>query len=189
MASAKQPLTLVDVDTVSPPPAHVLIDVAACGVCGTDGAVAEVGDVSRTSPWVTGWPLAGSTATAIDAVPCRGGNLMQCERLQVPSWHYPGGYAESVTAAVNALARTPDGLSFVEAAPLECAGVTTFNGLRQTRAVAGDLVAVLGIGGLSHLVCSGRGQWDSRPSSSPAVPPKPRAPCAGGTSLHRLQRG
>jgi alcohol dehydrogenase len=76
---------------------------------------------------------------------------MQCERLQVPSWQYPGGYAESVTAPATALARIPDGLTFVEAAPLGCAGVTTFNALRRTRAVAGDLVAVLGIGGLGHL--------------------------------------
>ena len=76
---------------------------------------------------------------------------MQCERLQVPSWHYPGGYAESATAPVTALARIPDGLSFVEAAPMSCAGVTTFNGLRQTRAKAGDVVAILGVGGLGHL--------------------------------------
>jgi alcohol dehydrogenase len=56
-----------------------------------------------------------------------------------------------VTAPATALARIPDGLSFVEAAPLGCAGVTTFNGLRRTRAVAGDVVAILGIGGLGHL--------------------------------------
>jgi alcohol dehydrogenase len=76
---------------------------------------------------------------------------MQCVRMQVPSWHYPGGYAESLTAPATALARIPDGLSFVEAAPMGCAGATTFNGLRSTRAKAGDLVAVLGIGGLGHL--------------------------------------
>ena len=76
---------------------------------------------------------------------------MQCERMQVPSWHYPGGYAESVTVPWTALARVPEGLSFVEAAPMGCAGVTTFNGLRQTRAKAGDLVAILGVGGLGHL--------------------------------------
>ena len=84
-------------------------------------------------------------------VPCRKGQFMQCVNLQVPSWHYPGGYAESVTAPATALARIPAELSFVEAAPLGCAGVTTFNALRRTRAVAGDLVAVLGVGGLGHL--------------------------------------
>jgi alcohol dehydrogenase len=76
---------------------------------------------------------------------------MQCERGEVPSLSYPGGYAESITVPATALARIPDGLSFVEAAPMGCAGVTTFNGLRQTRAKAGDLVAVIGVGGLGHL--------------------------------------
>ena len=76
---------------------------------------------------------------------------MQCVNLQVPSWNYPGGYAESVTAPATALARIPDGLSFAEAAPMGCAGVTTYNALRHTRAVGGDRVAVLGIGGLGHL--------------------------------------
>jgi len=71
--------------------------------------------------------------------------------LQVPSWQYPGGYAESVVVPATAPARIPDGLSFAEAAPMGCAGVTTFNALRRTRAVAGDVVAVLGIGGLGHL--------------------------------------
>jgi alcohol dehydrogenase len=84
-------------------------------------------------------------------IPCRRGLFMQCINMQVPSWHYPGGYAESVIVPATAPARIPDGLSFVEAAPMGCAGVTTFNGLRQTRARAGDLVAVLGIGGLGHL--------------------------------------
>ena len=84
-------------------------------------------------------------------VPCRKGYFMQCQRLQVPSWHYPGGYAESVVVPATALARIPEELSFGEAAPLGCAGVTTFNGLRRTKAKAGDLVAVLGIGGLGHL--------------------------------------
>ena len=76
---------------------------------------------------------------------------MQCIRGQVPSLSYPGGYAESVVAPATALARIPGGLSFAEAGPMGCAGVTTYNALRRTDAVAGDLVAVLGIGGLGHL--------------------------------------
>jgi alcohol dehydrogenase len=76
---------------------------------------------------------------------------MQCENGQVPSLHYPGGYAESVIAPATALARIPDELSFAEAAPMGCAGVTTYHALRRTKAVAGDRVAVLGIGGLGHL--------------------------------------
>ncbi|AFM15253.1 Zn-dependent alcohol dehydrogenase [Mycolicibacterium chubuense NBB4] len=171
--SANESLTVVDVDTQSPPPGHVRIAVAACGVCGTDrefhaghfpglqwpltlgheiaGTVAEVGDgvedFAAGDRVAVGW-FGGNCNRCI---PCRKGFFMQCERMQVPSWHYPGGYAESVTAPATALARIPEGMSFVEAAPMGCAGVTTFNGLRQTRAKAGDLVAVLGVGGLGHL--------------------------------------
>jgi alcohol dehydrogenase len=173
VAAANQPLTLVDVETTSPPRDHVRIAVAACGVCGTDrefhaghfpglawpltlgheiaGTVAEIGDgvedFAVGDRVAVGW-FGGNCNRC---VPCRGGYFMQCERMQVPSWHYPGGYAESVTAPATALARIPDGLSFAEAAPMSCAGVTTFNGLRKTRAKSGDLVAVLGIGGLGHL--------------------------------------
>ena len=173
VAAANEALTLVDVDTPSPPSAHVRIAVSACGVCGTDrefhaghfpglqwpltlgheiaGTVAELGDgvedFAVGDRVAVGW-FGGNCNRCI---PCRRGQFMQCERLQVPSWHYPGGYAESATAPVTALARIPDGLSFVEAAPMSCAGVTTFNGLRQTRAKAGDVVAILGVGGLGHL--------------------------------------
>jgi alcohol dehydrogenase len=173
VASANQPLTLVDVETTSPPRDHVRIAVAACGVCGTDHGFVSGGFPGMTWPLTPGHEIAGTVAELGDGVedfaigdrvavgwfggncnrcvPCRQGYFMQCERLQVPSWQYPGGYAESVTAPATALARIPDELSFVEAAPLGCAGVTTFNALRRTRAVAGDLVAVLGIGGLGHL--------------------------------------
>jgi alcohol dehydrogenase len=173
VASANQPLTLVDVETTSPPRDHVRIAVAACGVCGTDrefraghfpgmqwpltlgheiaGTVAEVGD--GVEDWAVGDRVAvgwfGGNCNR--CVPCRKGQFMQCERGQVPSVSYPGGYAESLVAPATAVARIPDGLSFVEAAPMGCAGVTTFNGLRDTRAKAGDLVAVLGVGGLGHL--------------------------------------
>jgi alcohol dehydrogenase len=115
------------------------------------GTIAEVGDgvedFAVGDRVAVGW-FGGNCNRC---VPCRKGQFMQCERGQVPSLSYPGGYAESVTAPATALARIPDGLSFVEAAPMSCAGVTTFNGLRQTRAKAGDLVAVIGIGGLGHL--------------------------------------
>jgi alcohol dehydrogenase len=173
VAAANQPLTLVDVEMSSPPTDHVRIAVAACGVCGTDHAFVSGGFPGLTWPITPGHEIAGTIAeigagvegfavgdrVAVGwfggncnrCVPCRQGHFMQCERLQVPSWHYPGGYAESVTVPATALARIPDGLSFSEAAPLGCAGVTTFNGLRRTKAIAGDRVAVLGIGGLGHL--------------------------------------
>jgi alcohol dehydrogenase len=164
---------LTDVETTSPPRDHVRIAVAACGVCGTDQGFVHGGFPGMQWPLTPGHEAAGTIAEVGDevedfavgdrvavgwfggncnrCVPCRKGQFMQCERMQVPSWHYPGGYAESLTAPATALARIPDGLSFVEAAPMGCAGATTFNGLRSTRAKAGDLVAVLGIGGLGHL--------------------------------------
>lgn len=167
------PLTLADVETTSPPPLHVRIAVAACGVCGTDQGFVAGGFPGLNWPITLGHEIAGTVAEVGDGVedfavgdrvavgwfggncnrcvPCRKGQFMQCARMQVPSWHYPGGYAESVTAPVTALARIPEGLSFAEAAPMGCAGVTTFNGLRQTKAKSGDLVAVLGVGGLGHL--------------------------------------
>jgi len=173
VASAGAPLTLVDVETTSPPPGHVRIAVAACGVCGTDHGFVSGGFPGLNWPLTPGHEIAGTVAELGDGVegfavgdrvavgwfggncnhcvPCRKGQFMQCERMQVPSWHYPGGYAESVVAPATALARIPEGLTFAEAAPMGCAGVTTYNALRHTRAKAGDLVAVLGIGGLGHL--------------------------------------
>jgi alcohol dehydrogenase len=173
LAAAEEPLTLVEVETTPPGPGHLRIDVAACGVCGTDAGFVHGSFPGMTWPLTLGHEIAGTVAEVGDGVdhfavgdrvavgwfggncttciPCRRGLFMQCVNLQVPSWHYPGGYAESVTVPATAPARIPEGLSFVEAAPMGCAGVTTFNGLRQTRARAGDLVAVLGIGGLGHL--------------------------------------
>ena len=171
--SAGAALSLTDVDTVAPPRDHVRIAVAACGVCGTDHGVVNGGFPDMTWPVTPGHEIAGTVAEVGDGVegfavgdrvavgwfggncnrcvPCRKGKFMQCVEFQVPSLAYPGGYAESVTAPTTALARIPDGLSFAEAAPMGCAGVTTFNALRKTDAVAGDLVAVLGVGGLGHL--------------------------------------
>ncbi|BBY27744.1 alcohol dehydrogenase catalytic domain-containing protein [Mycolicibacterium sediminis] len=171
--SAGAALTLTDVETTSPPRDHVRIAVAACGVCGTDHAFVNGGFPGLSWPITPGHEVAGTIAEVGDGVedfavgdrvavgwfggncnrcvPCRQGYFMQCERGQIPSLSYAGGYAESFTAPATALARIPEGLSFSEAAPMGCAGVTTFNGLRNTRAKAGDLVAVLGVGGLGHL--------------------------------------
>ena len=173
VASANAALTLVDVETGAPGPGHVRISVAACGVCGTDHGFVAGGFPDMTWPLTPGHEIAGTIDELGDGVegfavgdrvavgwfggncnrciPCRKGKFMQCENGEVPSWHYPGGYAESVTAPATALARIPDELSFVEAAPMGCAGVTTYHALRTTKAVAGDRVAVLGIGGLGHL--------------------------------------
>jgi len=82
---------------------------------------------------------------------CRRGKLVHCEAGMVTGATFPGGFAEYVVAPANALARIPDELSAVDAAPLACAGLTMFNSLRRTGAGPGDLVAILGIGGLGHL--------------------------------------
>jgi alcohol dehydrogenase len=171
--AANGPLQLVDVETTPPPPHHVRIAVHACGICGTDREFAHGAFPDMTWPLTPGHEIAGTIAELGDGVEglsigdrvavgwfggncnhceeCRNGLFMHYENGQVPSWHYPGGYAHSVTAPATALARIPEGLSFTEAAPMGCAGVTTYHALRSTKAVSGDRVAVLGLGGLGHL--------------------------------------
>ncbi len=171
--SAGAPFVFDDVETISPPRDHVRIDVAACGVCGTDHAIVNGAFPGMSWPLTPGHEVAGTIAEVGDGVerlavgdrvavgwfggncghcrPCRSGLFIHCENGQIPSLAYPGGYAESITVPANAAALIPDELSFVEAAPMGCAGVTTYNALRHTRAVAGSPVAVLGVGGLGHL--------------------------------------
>ena len=82
---------------------------------------------------------------------CRRGDFRNCRNLKIPGISYDGGYQQYMLAPVEALAAIPDSLSDVEAAPLLCAGITTYNALRHSGAMPGDLVAVQGIGGLGHL--------------------------------------
>ncbi|MEV6426175.1 alcohol dehydrogenase catalytic domain-containing protein [Nocardia sp. NPDC051463] len=171
--SAGAALKLVDVETTSPPRDHVRLAVSACGICGTDRAFVGGAFPDTAWPLTPGHEIAGTIAELgadVDnyvvgdrvavgwfgghcgkCIPCRNGDFIHCQNLQVPSWQYPGGYAESVTVPANALARVPDELSLTEAAPMGCAGVTTYHALRESRAVPGDRVAILGIGGLGHL--------------------------------------
>jgi alcohol dehydrogenase len=171
--SAGASLELVDVDTAPPGAGHVRLDVSACGVCGTDHAFVNGAFPGLSWPITPGHEIAGTVVEigpCVEGVEvgervvvgwfggncghcsrCRAGQLIHCLNGQIPSWHYPGGYADSVIVPATALARIPGELSFVEAAPMSCAGVTTYNALRRTRAVADDRVAVLGIGGLGHL--------------------------------------
>ncbi|GBE68309.1 alcohol dehydrogenase [Mycobacterium sp. MFM001] len=171
--SAGAPLEIADVETTSPGRGEVRIDVGACGICGTDahfvagafpglswpltpgheiaGKIAEIGpgveDFAVGDRVAVGW--FGGNCNHCD--PCRKGLFIHCVNGKVPSWHYPGGYAESVTVPATALARIPAELSDAEAAPMGCAGVTTYNALRHTKALPGDRVAILGVGGLGHL--------------------------------------
>src|SRR5215469_13947857 len=167
------PLRVVDLPQPSPGRGEVRIAVEACGICGSDVAMVhgEFGDgpfpltpgheiagrIDMLGEGVEGWELGQRVAVGWfggndgTCEMCREGDAINCEHLQVPGLAYPGGYAESVVVPISALAHVPDELSFVEAAPMGCAGVTVFNGLRRTAAEPGDLVGVLGIGGLGHL--------------------------------------
>lgn len=171
--TAGGPLELVDVETTSPTRGEVRIDVGACGICGTDAHFVAGAFPGMSWPLTPGHEIAGTIAEIGEGVedfavgdrvavgwfggncnhcdPCRKGIFIHCANGKVPSWQYPGGYAESVTVPATALARIPAELSDVEAAPMGCAGVTTYNALRHTKALPGDRVAILGVGGLGHL--------------------------------------
>jgi D-arabinose 1-dehydrogenase-like Zn-dependent alcohol dehydrogenase len=163
---------ITDVEIPEPGPRHVRVKVHACGVCHSD-SLTVAGAMGNSFPRAPGHEVAGvvdavgdgvTTWTAGDRVgvgwfggcdftcePCRRGDFISCENGQVPGIAYDGGYAEYMVAPAEALARIPDGLSDVDAGPLLCAGITTFNSLRESVARPGDLVAILGVGGLGHL--------------------------------------
>lgn len=167
------PLRVVDLPQPGAGPGQVRIAVEACGICHSDadmvhGAFGEgpfpltpgheiAGRIDELGDDVTGWQLGDRVAVGWfggndgSCQACRDGDAIDCLNLQVPGLSYPGGYAEETVVPVNALARIPGELTFIEAAPMGCAGVTVFNALRRTSAWPGDLVAVVGLGGLGHL--------------------------------------
>ncbi|MGW4381030.1 alcohol dehydrogenase catalytic domain-containing protein [Kitasatospora sp. NPDC004531] len=174
-SAADGPLEVVEREVVRPGPGQVRVAVEACGVCHSDAMFLGGGLPGVSFPVVAGHEIAGrieelgegageSGRQVGDRVAvgwfggscgycrsCREGDFIVCTRLKVPGWAYDGGFAEQVVVPVDALARIPDGLSAAEAGPMACAGVTVFNGMRRSPARAGDLVAVLGLGGLGHL--------------------------------------
>jgi alcohol dehydrogenase/propanol-preferring alcohol dehydrogenase len=163
---------LVERDIPEPGPDQVRIRVAACGICHSDMIVKE-GHLPVTYPRVPGHEVVGTIDKAGSAVaawkagervgvgwhgghcfvcdPCRRGHFHLCDKAAVTGLSHDGGYAEYMIASQHALARVPGDLKFVDAAPLMCAGITTYNALRNSGAQAGDLVAVQGVGGLGHL--------------------------------------
>jgi D-arabinose 1-dehydrogenase-like Zn-dependent alcohol dehydrogenase len=163
---------LVDVDVPAPGPGLVRVKVHACGVCHSD-SLTVLGAMGNDFPRAPGHEVAGTVDAVGDGVSawnsgdrvgvgwfggcdftceaCRRGDFISCKNGQVPGIAYDGGYAEYMLAPAEALARIPDDLSDVDAAPLLCAGITTFNALRQSVARPGDLVAIVGVGGLGHL--------------------------------------
>ena len=164
---------LVTREFPDPGPGHVRIRVQACGVCHSDAATKFGGWPGIQYPRVPGHEVAG----VVDAVgadvplfkvgqrvglgwhgghcnychPCRRGDFALCENQLISGISFDGGYADYVIAPANALAFIPGDLSDVDAAPLLCAGITTYNALRNSGARPGDTVAILGIGGLGHL--------------------------------------
>ncbi|MEU0395860.1 alcohol dehydrogenase [Streptomyces sp. NPDC006208] len=174
VAAAGGPFEIVEREVPQPGPGHVRIAVDACGICHSDVAFVDALFPGVRFPLVAGHEIAGRIeelgegthsgwqvgdrvavgwfgGSCGHCTPCRQGDFIVCQNLKVPGWAYDGGYAEKVVAPQDALARIPDALTATDAAPLACAGVTTYNGLRRSSARPGDLVAVLGIGGLGHL--------------------------------------
>jgi D-arabinose 1-dehydrogenase-like Zn-dependent alcohol dehydrogenase len=164
---------IVEREIPKPDVGQVRIKVLACGVCHSDaftkegqwpgiqypripghevaGIIDELGE--GVSEWKKGQRVGvgwhgGHDGTCLQ---CRRGDFGTCRNLKVPGISYDGGYQQYMVAPVEALAAIPEGLGDAEAAPLLCAGITTFNALRHSGAMPGDLVAVLGIGGLGHL--------------------------------------
>jgi D-arabinose 1-dehydrogenase-like Zn-dependent alcohol dehydrogenase len=163
---------IVEREIPTPDAGQVRIKVQACGVCHSDvltkdgwpgiqyprvpghevvGIIDEVG--AGVSAWTVGQRVGvgwhgghDGTCTA-----CRRGDFVNCRNLKIAGMSYDGGYQEYMVAPVEALASVPESLSDAEAAPLLCAGITTFNALRHSGAFPGDLVAVQGVGGLGHL--------------------------------------
>jgi D-arabinose 1-dehydrogenase-like Zn-dependent alcohol dehydrogenase len=156
-----------------PPRGAVRIKVESCGVCHSDVLTTTGAWPGIDYPRAPGHEVAGVVDAVGDGVeswkpgdrvgvgwfggncrecdPCRCGDFICCVKLQIPGISYNGGYAESMIVPEEALARIPDELTFAEAGPLMCAGITTFNALRNSGARPGDLVAIQGIGGLGHL--------------------------------------
>jgi len=173
VSAPKEPFEIVNRDIPEPGPGQVRVKVQACGICHSDSLTKEAlwpgvqlpripgheiaGVVDAIGSGVLGWTLGeragvgwhGGHCGHCDS--CRRGDFLTCPELQVPGISYDGGYQEYMIAPAVALAHIPDDLSPVEAAPLMCAGITTYNSLRSSGARPGDLVAILGIGGLGHL--------------------------------------
>jgi propanol-preferring alcohol dehydrogenase len=166
-------LKLVERTVTEPLPGQVRMRVEACGVCHSDSGTFEgllpgitfprvpghevVGKIDALGQGVSGWKIGQRVGVGFlgghcgQCQSCRRGDFVNCTNQPVSGAHFDGGYAEVMMAFPNGLVAIPDGLSSVDAAPLLCAGITTFNALRRSSAKPGDLVAIQGIGGLGHL--------------------------------------
>jgi D-arabinose 1-dehydrogenase-like Zn-dependent alcohol dehydrogenase len=166
-------LKIVELEIPAPGPGQMRNKVQACGVCYSDAIIVEGRRPGISYPRVPGHEIAGVVDALGNGVTewregqrvgvgwhgghdgtcpeCRRGDFRLCRNEQNPGLSYDGGYQEYMLAPVEALVSIPDGLSDVDAGPLLCAGSNTYNALRYSGALPGDLVAVQGIGGLGHL--------------------------------------
>ncbi|MGU7775230.1 alcohol dehydrogenase [Burkholderia sp. MR1-5-21] len=167
-------LELVERNIPTPGPGEVLIEVEACGICGADASDIERADPTLQPPRVPGHEVIGRIASIGAGTPaiwkvgqrvgvgrfgghcsecdqCRRGQFQLCRNQPVVGVTCDGGYAEMMVARSTGLVSIPDELNAEEAAPILCAGLATFNALKKSGAQAGDMVAVLGIGGLGHM--------------------------------------
>jgi D-arabinose 1-dehydrogenase-like Zn-dependent alcohol dehydrogenase len=167
------PFELVQREVPEPGQGQVRIKVEACGICHSDAMVKFAAFPGMTLPRIPGHEIAGRVdavgagVTAwkagdrvgvgwhgghcFECVPCRKGMFINCVKAKITGITHDGGYAERVVVPSESVARLPEKLTAVEAGPLLCAGVTTYNALRNSGARPGDTVAVQGIGGLGHL--------------------------------------
>jgi len=165
-------LELTEKTLQAPGPGKVRIRVEACGVCHSDSGTVEglfpiewprvpghelVGRIDALGSGVQGWGVGQRVGVGFlggycgYCEFCRDGDLLNCRNQEFTGIQHDGGYAEVMIAKASGLMSIPDSLSSVDAAPLLCAGLTTFSALRNAPAKAGELVAVVGIGGLGHL--------------------------------------
>ncbi len=166
-------LELVTREVPEPRLGEVRVRMEACGVCHSDSVTVAglfpfiryprvpghevVGTVDSVGEGVTQWKpgqragIGWYGGHCRKCEPCRRGDLVACQNPLIPGVTYDGGYADYIVAPAEALAAIPDSLNSVDAAPLLCAGITTFNALRNSGAKPPDTVAVLGMGGLGHL--------------------------------------
>src|SRR5438552_15465938 len=172
---ATQPgkLEVVERAIIEPAFGQVRIRVEACGVCHSDALAVEgsfpgltfprvpghevIGKIEAIGPGVQGWKEGQRVGVGFmgghcgHCANCRRGDFVNCQNQPISGIHSDGGYAEMMIAQASGLAAIPDDLLSTEAAPLLCAGLTTFNALRNSKARPGELVAIQGVGGLGHL--------------------------------------
>jgi propanol-preferring alcohol dehydrogenase len=171
--TGRRQFALVERELLGPRPGHVRFRVQSCGVCHSDVLAVEgmrpdpsepvvpgheiVGVVDAVGDQVSGWSVGDRVGVGFlgghcgVCVWCRRGDFVNCENQPQPGTTEDGGYAEVAYARATGLARIPDALASLDASPLLCAGITTYNALRNLNAEPDALVAIQGIGGLGHL--------------------------------------